>query len=119
MRVVAEHRVVGDSVRMTVALPFSKFDFTEQMQSLFKNAVRTACGVDARVLVDEVADKPKDFKGGGLKTPCAPPPHPRPRPDPERTRSALPMQPIQPLRPSCDNIHSTRKAESAKHHQPA
>ena len=85
VRVVAEHRVVGDSVRMTVALPFSKFDFTEQMQLLFREAVLATSGAGGsveKVVVDEVADKPKDFKGGGatLPPPSQPNPHPPPPP---------------------------------------
>ena len=66
LRVVTESRVVGDLVRMTVALPFSKFDFTDARQTLFKDAVRKLCEGQGKVVVDEVADKPVDFKGGGV-----------------------------------------------------
>jgi hypothetical protein len=68
VRVVTECRVVGDAVRMTVALPFSKFDFTDEKQSLFREAVSAACGRRVQVVVEEVADKPTDFKGGGVSS---------------------------------------------------
>jgi hypothetical protein len=68
VRVVAENRVVGDSVCMTVALPFSKYDFTDEMQLKFTKAVTAICGERVQVVVKEVADKPKDFKGGGVSS---------------------------------------------------
>ncbi len=68
VRVVTEARVAGDAVRMTVALPFSKFDFTDEKQTLFRDAVSAACGGGVQVVVEEVADKPADFKGGGVSS---------------------------------------------------
>ena len=54
------------AVRMVVALPISQFDFTQSMQEEFKAALIAACGGGIAVRVEEIANKPYDFRGGGI-----------------------------------------------------
>ena len=52
---------------MAVAFPVSKHDFVTKWQELFKEAVRASCGGKAgAVSILSVADKPADFRGGGV-----------------------------------------------------
>jgi hypothetical protein len=53
------------SVRLVVALPLSQFDLTHSMQEELKAALIAACGGGVAVRVEEIANKPHDFKGGG------------------------------------------------------
>ena len=74
LRVVEEGRIQAGRLRMVVALPISKLDFTERRRAVFRDAIGQACGMMAgNVTIDEVADKPEDFKGGG-KIPFEPSP---------------------------------------------
>ena len=69
VRVVSEARDEGDTVHITVALPISKLDFTTEAQGRFKKEFKSLCGASAlEVHIEKVADKPKDFKGGGTCT---------------------------------------------------
>jgi hypothetical protein len=67
-RVVSEARAEGDSVHIAVALPVSKFEFSEdRVKGRFREGFKSRCGVFAvEVRLVKVADKPKDFKGGGM-----------------------------------------------------
>ncbi len=65
IRVVTEALLVGSAVRMAVALPVSKADFTDRMQGPFVEQVAEYCGGGCKVVLEEIADKPADFKGGG------------------------------------------------------
>ena len=67
VRVIYEPEEVESGLRMAVALPFSKFDCSKEVQLSFLDAVQHLTGV-ANVVINEISDKPKDFKGGG--NPC-------------------------------------------------
>ena len=60
---------------MTVALPMSKFDFRQPVRRAFCEAVERLCRPTARVRVEiqDVADKPDDFCGGGACPPVRTP----------------------------------------------
>ena len=65
VRVVSEGRAEGGTVRLAVALLMSTFDFGHGLQARFREAVRLCCGPGALdVSIEEVAHKPRDFKGG-------------------------------------------------------
>jgi hypothetical protein len=53
-----------NTVRMTVAFPISKFEF-DSMRKEFEAALIAACGGGVALKVEEIANKPCDFKGGG------------------------------------------------------
>ena len=67
MRVICDAERDGlDGVRMAVALPLSKYDFTAKLRVHFSEAIAACCGVDrANVVIEDVTDKPRDFKGAG------------------------------------------------------
>jgi hypothetical protein len=67
-RVVSEARAEGDSVHIAVALPVSKLEFSEEwVKGKFREGFKSRCGEFAlEVCLVKVADKPKDFKGGGM-----------------------------------------------------
>jgi hypothetical protein len=65
VRVVKEARREGNMVRMSVAVPIGKNEFKERHEKEFLEAVRAFCGCGHEVRVEAVADKPKDFRGGG------------------------------------------------------
>jgi hypothetical protein len=65
VRVVKEARLEGEVVRMSVALPFAKNHFVEKLEAFFPKAIRELCGGGQDVRIEAVADKPKDFRGGG------------------------------------------------------
>ena len=65
VRVVKEARQDGEVIRMSVALPISKDDLKWKYKEHFLAAVRALCGGRGEVRIDEVADKPEDFRGGG------------------------------------------------------
>jgi hypothetical protein len=65
VRVVKEAKLEGEVVRMSVALPFAKGYFVEKLEAYFQDAIRELCGWGQDVRIDAVADKPKDFRGGG------------------------------------------------------
>ena len=65
VRVVREARQDGDVMRMSVALPVSKDAFEKWFKGPFEEAVRALCGGRGEVRIEEVADKPEDFRGGG------------------------------------------------------
>jgi hypothetical protein len=65
VRVVKEARLEGEVVRMSVALPFAKGYFVEKLEAFFQKAIRKLCGGGQDVRIEAVADKPKDFRGGG------------------------------------------------------
>jgi Ca2+-binding EF-hand superfamily protein len=68
-RAVSEARAEGDAVHFTVALPVSKFEFTEDCvrKGRFMEGFKSCCGEFAvEVRLVKVANKPKDFKGGGM-----------------------------------------------------
>ena len=68
VRVVSEARNEGDTVHITVALPLSKVNFTKEAQGKFKEDIKSLCGASAlEVHLEKIADKPKDFKGGGTR----------------------------------------------------
>jgi hypothetical protein len=50
---------------LVVALPLSQFDLTHIMQEELEAALIAACGGGVAVRVEEIANKPHDFKGGG------------------------------------------------------
>ena len=65
VRVVREARQDGEVMRMSVALPVSKDAFEKWFKGPFEEAVRALCGGRGEVRIEEVADKPEDFRGGG------------------------------------------------------
>jgi hypothetical protein len=65
VRVVKEAKLEGEVVRMSVALPFAKSYFVEKLGAYFQDAIRELCGGGQDVQIEAVADKPKDFRGGG------------------------------------------------------
>jgi hypothetical protein len=65
VRVVKEARQEGEVVRMSVALPFAKGYFVEKLEACFQKSIRELCGGGQDVRIEAVADKPKDFRGGG------------------------------------------------------
>jgi hypothetical protein len=65
VRVVKEAKLEGEVVRMSVALPFAKGYFVEKLEACFQKAIRELCGWGQDVQIEAVADKPKDFRGGG------------------------------------------------------
>jgi hypothetical protein len=67
LRVVKEARREGELVRMSVALPLPKDIFQREYEESFLAAMRALCGGlgGGKVLVEEVADKPQNFRGGG------------------------------------------------------
>jgi hypothetical protein len=72
-RVVRPAAAADAAVSMTVALSMSKFDFRSKHQH-FKEAVAACFNAAAldfplEVVLQEVADKPMDFKGGGAQPP--------------------------------------------------
>ena len=58
--------VLGDVawLRMLVTMPVSKFDLDDDLRAAFKGAISATCG-GFDVVLEDVADKPRDFKGGG------------------------------------------------------
>jgi hypothetical protein len=53
-------------VRMSLALPISKFNFTDSMSSELQMALKDMCGGSGiSIKIEEVINKPHDFKGGG------------------------------------------------------
>jgi hypothetical protein len=56
------------SVRLVVALPLSQFDLTQIMQKELEAALIAACGGGVAVRVEDIANKPHGFKGGGTPT---------------------------------------------------
>jgi hypothetical protein len=75
VRVVSEAKQEGEVVRMSVALPFAKGHFLEKLAADFQKAIRELCGGEQDVRIEAVADKPKDFRGGGavLRNTCSAP----------------------------------------------
>jgi hypothetical protein len=75
VRVVKEARLEGEVVRMSVALPFAKGHFVEKLEAFFHKAICELCGGGQDVQIEAVADKPKDFRGGGavLRKRCSSP----------------------------------------------
>jgi hypothetical protein len=72
VRVVSEAAVVAGGVRMVVALRVPKREF-EGIAAAFRFAVAAASGSGVEkedVVIEDVADKPGDFRGGG--TPASP-----------------------------------------------
>jgi hypothetical protein len=65
VRVVKEAKQDGEVIRMSVALPFAKGYFMEELQRCFQTAVRELCGGGNDVKIEAVADKPENFRGGG------------------------------------------------------
>ncbi len=67
MRVVCDAEGGGmDGVRMVVALPLSRYDFTAKLRAQFSEAIGACCGVDGmNVVIEDTTDKPSDFKGAG------------------------------------------------------
>jgi hypothetical protein len=67
LRVVQEPAVSagggGAEVRLVVAAALAKFDLTEEMRGGIAAAVEAACGHET--VVESVANKPRDFRGGG------------------------------------------------------
>jgi hypothetical protein len=79
VRVAREASAEGFGVRMAVALRLAKREFTEEVRGRFCAAVAAVCSVKAEeVAIEDVADKPRDFKGGGLRPPHTPPTIPTP-----------------------------------------
>jgi hypothetical protein len=64
-RVVREAKHDGDVVHMTVAISSSKEEFMERLEGRFKETVMALCGIDCKIKIEEVADKPEEFRGGG------------------------------------------------------
>ena len=69
VRVVKEAHLNEDAVQMTIALPFSKFRFLGRMKESFIHSLESICP-DCKVIIDEssVSNKPKKFRGAGVKT---------------------------------------------------
>jgi hypothetical protein len=55
---------VGGRVRMLVAVPMSKFDLDDDRRAALTGAISATCG-GFDVVLEDIADKPRDFKGGG------------------------------------------------------
>ena len=68
VRVVKDAQWDGAVVRMSVALPLAKEAFDEQLQRHFQKAVQALCG-GGEVRIEEVTEKPGDFRGGGKRQP--------------------------------------------------
>ena len=65
LRVISEpSAAAGGGVRVLVAVPLSKFDFGDDLRAALAAAVSASCG-GLEAAIDDVADKPRDFKGGG------------------------------------------------------
>jgi hypothetical protein len=64
-RVVRKAKCDGDLILMSVAISSSKENFTETLEETFTEMVTKLCGIDCKVKVEEVADKPAEFRGGG------------------------------------------------------
>jgi hypothetical protein len=70
IRVVSPPQPCGAGrVRMAVALPVPKVDLTDAIKAELMSAVQTVCGVGTSVEVEDVIEKPRDFKGGGTVYP--------------------------------------------------
>ena len=54
----------GGRVRMLVTIPMSKFDLDDDRRAALKGAISATCG-GLDVILEDIADKPRDFKGGG------------------------------------------------------
>ena len=67
-RLVSEAKAEGDVVHLTVAVKMSKLDFLQdERQERFREGIKSRCGNGALdVSIVKVAEKPPDFKGGGL-----------------------------------------------------
>jgi hypothetical protein len=96
------------TVLMVVALPLSQFDLTDSMCAELEAAVIAACGGGVTVGVEQIANKPFDFKGGGTSIPSLTT-HPSPRylrcrpwvnADPRRECGPSHMQSINPPTPT-------------------
>jgi hypothetical protein len=64
-RVVRKAKHDGDLVLMSVTISTSKENFTSNLQKSFQEMVMKLCGIDWEVKIEEVAEKPEDFRGGG------------------------------------------------------
>ena len=69
VRVVKFPRGVRGTMRLVLALPLSGFDLTDDIKEALVAAVVAACGGGVVVRVEEVANKPREFKGGGDPAP--------------------------------------------------
>jgi hypothetical protein len=65
VRVVMEAKLGENLVRMSVAVPFDNEAFKEMHETRFRDAVSAICCGRHEVRVEAVADKPRDFRGGG------------------------------------------------------
>jgi hypothetical protein len=65
VRIVKDAKLEDEVVRMSVALPFEKGYFVEKLEACFQKAIRDLCGGGQDVQIEAVANKPKDFCGGG------------------------------------------------------
>jgi hypothetical protein len=71
LRVVSSNQLKKEG-RITVAVPMSKFNF-DPKKKVLQDAVATACHAKmgarmarVQVAIEAIADKPKDFRGGGV-----------------------------------------------------
>ena len=55
----------GAAMQLKLALPLSEYDLTDEVKEALVQAVIAACGDGVEVKVEEVANKPREFKGGG------------------------------------------------------
>ena len=56
----------GNGVRITLGLPLSKLEFRVEQQAALKSAIRGSLGLSVLdVVIEDVSDKPTDYKGGG------------------------------------------------------
>jgi hypothetical protein len=72
VRVVKAPSSGPGGMQLKVALPLSEFDLTDDVKAALVAAVVAACRGGVMVRVEEIANKPREFKGGGDPAPRAP-----------------------------------------------
>jgi hypothetical protein len=74
IRMVKEPHSVGDAVILILSFPVSKYDFEDDLRNRFLVTLGQVCGNHCTAVIEEVVNKPVDFRGGGMQTitPCQP-----------------------------------------------
>jgi hypothetical protein len=72
IRMVKEPHAVGEAVIFLLRFPVSKYDFEDDLRNQFIADLQQICGKNCTVVIEEVINKPVDFRGGGTQpiTPC-------------------------------------------------
>ena len=65
IRMVKEPHAVGEAVILILSFPVSKYDFEDDLRNRFVAALNQICGNRCTVVIEEVINKPADFRGGG------------------------------------------------------